>query len=288
MPREGDPGDFVSSRTRLIVVTNLHNPTCARFDEHQLTALAETAKSAGARILIDEVYLQCLFDQATTAFHLGNVFVATGSLTKAYGLGGLRCGWILAEPDLCQRMWNMKDLVDPSSVHSKELLSVIALRNLNRLAARAKTLIDTNRALLRDFLKTCPQLDVKVPDYGTCVFPRIKNGDGDRLFDILRNEYDTEVVPADSLKCRIISGSALDGYRRVCRRAREVEAGVGAPLTVVLEIQLAAYLAFHRSFVDELADGDIFQADAARFEQRNVGRTGPAGFETPQPRLAIR
>jgi len=195
MPREADPGDFVSSRTRLIVVTNLHNPTCARFDEHQLTALAETAKSAGARILIDEVYLQCLFDQAATAFHLGNVFVATGSLTKAYGLGGLRCGWILAEPDLCQRMWNMKDLVDPSSVHSKELLSVIALRNLNRLAARAKTLIDTNRALLRDFLKTCPQLDVKVPDYGTCVFPRIKNGDGDRLFDMLRNEYDTEVVP---------------------------------------------------------------------------------------------
>jgi aspartate/methionine/tyrosine aminotransferase len=195
LPRDGRPRDFVSSRTRLIVVTNLHNPTCSRFDELQLEELAQTAKAVGARVLIDEVYLECMFEKASTAFHMSDVFVATASLTKAYGLGGLRCGWILAEPDLVRRIWQFKDLVDPSALHSKELLSVIALRNIDRLAGRARSLIDTNRKLLRSFLESCSQLEVEMPEYGTCVFPRVKSGNADRLFDMLRNDYDTEVVP---------------------------------------------------------------------------------------------
>jgi len=58
----------------------------------------------GARVLVDEVYLETLFDQPwRSAFHLGSNFVVTSSLTKAYGLSGIRCGWILAQPELIQR-----------------------------------------------------------------------------------------------------------------------------------------------------------------------------------------
>src|SRR6185436_1913716 len=114
---------------------------------------------------------------------------------KAYGLGGLRCGWILAEPELALRIWGMKDLIDPDASHSSERISVAAFRQLDRLTARAKTIIDGNRTLLLDFLRSCPDLEVAVPEHGTCVFPRVRSGSVDQLFEVLHHRYDTDIVP---------------------------------------------------------------------------------------------
>src|SRR5206468_6212231 len=98
----------LSRRTKLIVITNLHNPSSAPVDEKTLTSIGEMARKAGAHVLVDEVYREAIFDQPTrSAFHLGNHFVVTSSLTKAYGLSGLRCGWILAEPPLAERIWRL-------------------------------------------------------------------------------------------------------------------------------------------------------------------------------------
>jgi len=73
-----------------------------------LQRVGEIARGAGARVLVDEVYLEAVCAQAPrlairSSFHIGKEFVVTGSLTKAYGLSGLRCGWILAEPELAKR-----------------------------------------------------------------------------------------------------------------------------------------------------------------------------------------
>ena len=77
----------VTSRTRLIVLTNLHNPSNAYTDEETLRKIGEIARSAGARVLVDEVYLDAMFEKAPrSSFHLGSEFVVTASLTKAYGL----------------------------------------------------------------------------------------------------------------------------------------------------------------------------------------------------------
>src|SRR5215471_9003925 len=82
-------------KTRLIVLTNLHNPSGALLAEETLRAIGDVAKRVGARVLVDEVYLELLFDRPfRSAFHLGENFLVTSSLTKAYGLSGLRCGWI--------------------------------------------------------------------------------------------------------------------------------------------------------------------------------------------------
>src|SRR5918997_6434230 len=89
-----DPGLLersVSARTRLIVLTNLHNPSGALADEGTLRRVQAVARGVGARVLVDEVYLETLFDEAPrSAFHLGDEFIVTSSLTKVYGLGGLR------------------------------------------------------------------------------------------------------------------------------------------------------------------------------------------------------
>jgi len=98
----------VTARTRLIVLTNLHNPTGVFTSSETLQRLGEIARGVGARVLVDEVYLDALFERAPpTAFHLGDEFITTSSLTKVYGLSGLRCGWVLADSELGKRLWHL-------------------------------------------------------------------------------------------------------------------------------------------------------------------------------------
>jgi hypothetical protein len=186
----------VSPRTRLIILTNLHNPTGVLADNETLSRVGEIARSVGARVLVDEVYLEAMFERAQpSAFKLGSEFVVTGSLTKAYGLSGLRCGWALAEPELAKRMWRLNDLFGNIPPHAAERLSVIALANLDRIAARAKSILEANRPVLNAFLDSRDDLETVRPQFGTVAFPRLKRGSMDALCKLLREKYETAVVP---------------------------------------------------------------------------------------------
>jgi aspartate/methionine/tyrosine aminotransferase len=194
--------DLISEKTKLIIVTNLHNPTSVLCPEPVLRHYGEVAASVHARVLVDEVYLECMYDKRWSSFRYGSPFIVTSSLTKAYGLGGLRCGWILADPGTAERMWRIKDLIDASAPHPAELLSVLAFRQLDRLADRAKTLLEKNRIVVREFLSSCDQLDCILPEFGTCIFPRLKGGDADLFIDMLHQRYDTDVVPGRFFELR--------------------------------------------------------------------------------------
>ena len=187
---------LVSDQTRLIVLTNLHNPSAVLIDTDVLRGVGEIAKSVGARVLIDEVYIETLFEnEPRTSFHLGSEFVVTNSLTKTFGLSGLRCGWILAEPELARRMWLLNDLFAATPVHPGERLSVVAFRQINELAARAKAVLDRNRQVLIEFLETREDLETVRPLFGTIAFPRLRKPSADELCGLLREKYETAVVP---------------------------------------------------------------------------------------------
>ncbi|MFN2532238.1 MAG: aminotransferase class I/II-fold pyridoxal phosphate-dependent enzyme [Pyrinomonadaceae bacterium] len=188
--------NLASSRTRLIVLTNLHNPTAVLTDRQTLMQIREIARAVNARVLVDEVYMETLFEeQPRTAFHLGPQFVITSSLTKAFGLSGLRCGWIFAAPEIARRMWLLNDLFAATPVHAGERLSVVCLRQIEKLAARAKQLLDRNRELLSNFLDSREDIEIIRPEFGTIAFPRLRAGSADTLCDLLREKYDTSVVP---------------------------------------------------------------------------------------------
>src|SRR2546422_550338 len=186
----------VTSRTRLIILTNLHNPSGVLTEDSVLQQVGEIARSVGARVLVDEVYLDAAFTRAPrSAFHLGEHFVVTSSLTKVYGLSGLRCGWVLAAPDLAERMWRLNDLFGVAAAHPAERLSVVALDHLDEIAAHARALLETNRALLKRFLDSRDDLRAVWPEAGTMVFPRLVRGTVDSLCARLQEVYETSVVP---------------------------------------------------------------------------------------------
>jgi len=188
----------ITPKTKLVVLTNLHNPSSALASPAEVAAVAEAAAKVGARVMVDEVYLELMFKdgRAFTNFRPNGNVIVTSSLTKAYGVTGLRCGWILAPAPVAERMSRLNDLYGVHAPHVSERMAVVAFERLERLRARATALIDTNRAAYREIMGAHPALAQTVYDQGTTVFPRLLNGeDGDQLFARLRRDFDTSLVP---------------------------------------------------------------------------------------------
>jgi hypothetical protein len=186
----------LTPRTRLIVLTNLHNPSSALATEADLRAVGDLAREAGARVLVDEVYLETLGDATPrSAFHLDPVFVTTNSLTKTYGLNGLRCGWALAEPALTHRFWALNDLFGVIPSHLSERVGTIAFREMPRLRARTREHLSLHWGLACEALQGCEAIEWFRPPSGTVFFPRLKRGNVDAFCEALLSRHGTAVAP---------------------------------------------------------------------------------------------
>jgi aspartate/methionine/tyrosine aminotransferase len=184
-----------SERTRLIALTNLHNPSGALVDDKVLGELGALAAERNARILIDEVYLDSAVAPRRSAAHLGPEFVITNSLTKVYGLSGLRCGWIIAEPNLAERMWRLNDLFGVNQAHQAERLACIAFDHLDEINGENPQMLARNRTIWNEFVADLDDLECMVAEHGITVFPRWRGGDTEQLATLLQERYDTAVVP---------------------------------------------------------------------------------------------
>jgi hypothetical protein len=194
-----DPAEVrrcITPKTRLVVITNLHNPTSALTSESVLREIGDIARSVGALVLVDEVYLDAVYDNTPrTSFHLAPEFVVTSSLTKVYGVSGLRCGWILARPDLAWKMRRLNDLYSATPVYPGEVFSVAAFQHLNLLRERAHRIVEADRKLLRDFLAQQSRVSAVETKSGTTSFVRLLNGDTDTFLECLLSEFHTSAVP---------------------------------------------------------------------------------------------
>jgi aspartate/methionine/tyrosine aminotransferase len=194
-----DPAEVrraITPKTRLIVVTNLHNPSSVLTPDAVLREVGDLARSVGGRVLVDEVYLDAVYENTPrTSFHLGEEFVVTSSLTKVYGLSGLRCGWILARPDLARAMWQLNNLFAATPVHPGELLSVWAFQQLDRIREKWRRVVEGDRALLSEFLDRETGVSAVRTPFGTTSFVRLRKGNADEFLARLRAEFETSAVP---------------------------------------------------------------------------------------------
>jgi aspartate/methionine/tyrosine aminotransferase len=194
-----DPSEIrrsVTANTRLIVTTNLHNPTSVITPDSVLREIGDIASSVGALVLVDEVYLDAVHEGTPrTSFHLGPEFLVTSSLTKVYGVSGLRCGWILAHPDIARKMQRLNDLYAATAVYPGELLSVVAFKHLSLLRERARPIVEADRKLLHEFLAQQPAISAVQTDWGTTSFVRLRNANADVFLNRLRDDFETSVVP---------------------------------------------------------------------------------------------
>lgn len=186
----------MTARTRLIVITSPHNPSGALADAAALREVGRLAEAQGAHVLVDEVYLDVTDPSHPSAATYGDLFVSTSSLTKSYGLSGLRCGWILSSETVAEKIRRTRDVVDGTGSIVAERIAVVAFEHLEALRLRAQRILETNRPLALDFLRRHPQLEFVEPPGGTIVFPRLSGVDDTAPFaERLLREFDTAIVP---------------------------------------------------------------------------------------------
>jgi aspartate/methionine/tyrosine aminotransferase len=195
-----DPGrlaSLVTRRTRLAIVTNLHNPSGVRIAPAALQEIARVLARAGAYLLVDEVYLECLFGERTdSSVHAWTNVITTNSLTKAYGLDGLRAGWILGPREILRKAGLIHDLLGVNGVAPGEAMTLAALRRLPAIRRRARGILGPNLDTVRRFFERETRLEAHVPPGGNVLFARLPEGiDSDRFARRLLRRYDTLVVP---------------------------------------------------------------------------------------------
>ncbi|MFN2637250.1 MAG: pyridoxal phosphate-dependent aminotransferase [Gemmatimonadaceae bacterium] len=188
----------LTPRVRLVIVSNLHNPSGALANGAELRRLAALADAHDFNVLVDEVYLEWLYGESRdplSAIELSPRFITTRSLTKVYGLAALRAGWILAEPELAARMRRLNGLFTNSMSHPAERLAARALDKAAELLPVQRERVARNRKLVTEFVASSERLSWVPPQAGTVGFVRLEGGNVDQFVEKLLAKADTLVVP---------------------------------------------------------------------------------------------
>lgn len=192
----------VNDRTRVIVVTNPNNPTGAVLSQESRVAIRAAAERVGAWILADEVYTGAEVEGGETPsfFDPDARIIATGSLSKAYGLPGLRIGWAATTVEMAERIWARKDYTTISPGQLTDRLATIALdSNIRpRLLQRARSHIRTGLEILENWLGEEGIFHYRRPDAGAILFARYQLPiTSSELAERLRAEKSVLIVPGD-------------------------------------------------------------------------------------------
>jgi len=204
-PARGWEPDFdemtaaIAPGTRLVVVTNPNNPTGHVLSEAACRSIASRAEAVGAWLLADEVYQGAERNGRTTPSFWGSYdrVVITNGLSKAYGLPGLRIGWIVAPSKLASELWTRHDYTVIAPSAASDLLAREALHVRSKLLARTRAILNENWLLLRSHLERWgPRLEWHEPDAGAICYMRYHDPiDSLVLAERLRVERNLLIVP---------------------------------------------------------------------------------------------
>jgi len=204
---------LVSSRTKLIVICNPNNPTGARFDDHDLDRLASVANQHGSWILADEIYRGAERDGRETPSMWGRTqrVLVTSGLSKAYGLPGLRIGWVAGPPALVASLWAVHDYttIAPGALSDALARQALEPERRRQILARTRRILNDNYPLIERWLIDRADLfDFAAPDAGAIVYVHYRRAiNSTELVTRLRTEESVLIVPGDHF--------GMDHYLRI-------------------------------------------------------------------------
>lgn len=193
----------VTAKTRLIAVCNPNNPTGAILSASEMEAIVETASKVGAWLLADEVYQGAEREDERTKSFWGSYekVIVTNGLSKAYGLPGLRIGWIVAPPEIAAHLWSYRDYTTIAPGNLSDQIAQIALvpETRERILARTCGMLRANYPLLTSWLRDhADTFTFTEPRAGAIAFLRYHlNLNSTELTEKLRREQSVLIVPGD-------------------------------------------------------------------------------------------
>jgi len=197
-------GDVVSDKTKLIAVCNPNNPTGHIMTDDEMNAVVKAAERAGAWLLSDEVYAGAEHHQEEVTPSFWGRYdrvLAVGSMSKAYGLPGLRIGWVVAPADMVDEIWARQDYITISASMLGNKLAAYALSPevLPRIIARTRQYVRSGYKNLDNWVQEHSDLLSVIPPQAAAIaFVRYhKEVNSSELVQRLIKDHDTYIVPGD-------------------------------------------------------------------------------------------
>jgi len=203
---------LVTPKTRAILLCNPNNPTGARLDDGVLDEVCAIAASAGAWVIGDEIYRGAEREAEDTPTVWGRYerAIVTSGLSKAYGLPGLRIGWVVAPPELIAELWGIHDYttIAPGAINDRLARMALAPERRATLLARTRGIIRANYPGVRRWIEQREGMKHVAPEAGAIAFIRYPHAISSTvLTSRLRDEAGVLIVPGDHFD--------MDGYVRV-------------------------------------------------------------------------
>ena len=204
---------MTTDRTKMIFICNPNNPTGARLTGAELDGICRAAARAGAWVVSDEIYRGAELDGIETESAWGRYdrVIVTSGLSKAYGLPGLRIGWVAGPPPLVEELWGVHDYtsIAPGAISDRLARTALAPARRSLLLARTRGIIAANYPIVQRWIdKRAPLVEHVPPEAGAIAFVRYHHPiNSTRLIERLRDEQSLLVVPGDHFH--------MDGYLRI-------------------------------------------------------------------------
>ncbi len=188
--------------TRLIVLSDLHNPSGMLLNEATLNALAELAESHKLKVMIDEVYGDYAGEARTgSAVKYSPQFIAINSLTKIYGLSTLRCGWILGTPEALAPVRDVAGRYDFTTSNLSHAVAALVLEDDDAYDAYRRQVMLERRPVMAKFFdlwRAEGLIEGQLPEHGCICFPKLVGIDDTIAFsDWLAKTHNVRVAPGE-------------------------------------------------------------------------------------------
>ncbi len=182
---------------RVIVLTNLNNPTGARTSDKEIARVAEIAARSGGYVLVDEVFREFDFDaEPGCAANVAPNVITTASFSKSLGFGNQRYGWWIGPPELKQRVEQINCYIAVGDHMPVVGIMLKAFENIEMLKQRSRGYVEAGHAILEAWISTRNDLECWLPAAGPMAFPRMKDGsETDDIADALMSQVETLIAP---------------------------------------------------------------------------------------------
>lgn len=201
---EPDPDEMrrtITPGTKLVVVTNPNNPTGQVLSEESRRLIVDCARQAGAWLLVDEVYQGAERNGQTTPSFWGSYdrLVITNGLSKAYGLPGLRIGWVVGPGELIEALWRRHDYTVIGPTPASDWLARQALAVRERILARTRSILQENYPVLEQWLASFDGLfRWQAPQAGAICLVRYRHTtEATSLVEQIRQRHSILLVPGE-------------------------------------------------------------------------------------------
>jgi aspartate/methionine/tyrosine aminotransferase len=193
----------INARTRLIVLSDLHNPSGMMLPAEMISRIGRMAEKRGVKLVVDEVYGDYAPPPVRigSAAHLSPNIIAVSSLTKIYGLSTLRCGWVIASEELLAPVRQLSDHLEFGISKLAHAVAALVLERSAMFDAYSAGILASARPVLERHLNRWQAeglVEGRLPDHGCIFFPRLVGIDDTIAFsEWLADRYGVISAPGE-------------------------------------------------------------------------------------------